>query len=254
MYEAASVNSIKERLNSELPRKVVVTRREPVHGIGFMTPHTMNRPLRYKTVHESEERSSKLIGILLCHSQSPLAKSDIIGHLPFFHVRSGEAIDFFCAGYGAYWPPGHHADEVPVARINDENWLFSNEAYLQVIDELERDSKWKYSGETELLLIPVTKTSNDSVSLVYESAIVCNLERMAKDNAFSSVRSFFDSIFQYAKTQSANNAAWEFSDIKGVEVAGGVLKEFILSLVPVSLQNGYKKASHYAVKNIATDF
>lgn len=254
MYEAASVNSIKKRLNTELPRKVVITRREPVHAFGFMTPQTMNRPLRYKTVRDTEERNSKLIGILLCHPESPLAKSEIIGHLPFFHVRSGESIDFFCAGYGAYWPPGHHIDETPVARINDEDWLFSNEAYLQVIEELEQESKWKYSGETELLLIPVTKASGDSVSFVYESAIVCNLERMAKDNAFSSVRSFFDSIFRYAKKQGANNAAWEFSDIKGLEIAGGVLKDFILSLVPASLQSGYKKASHYAIKNIATDF
>ena len=254
MYEATSIRSIKERLSSELPRTVTVTRREPVHEIGFMTPQMINRPLRYQTVRTTEEKISKLIGILLCHPESPLGKTEILGHLPFFHVRSGDAIDFFCAGYGAYWPPEHHTDQKVVARINDEDWLFSNDAFLQVIEELERESKWKYSGETELLLIPAIKAADDVISFRYESSLVCNLERMAKDGAFTSVRSFFDGIFRYAKTQSSNNSAWEFSDKKGVEVAGGVLKEFILSLLPEQLRNGYKKASHYAIKNLATDF
>lgn len=254
MHEAASIRSIKERLSSELPREFVVTRRELVHEIGFMTPQMTNRTLKYQTVHTTEKRKSKLIGILLCHSQSPLAKSEIIGHLPFFHLRSGEAIDFFCAGYGAYWPLEHHADQKVAARIDDTDWLFSNEAFLQVIEELERDSKWKFSGETELLLIPAVKAADNAISFDYESAIVCNLERMAKDGAFTSVRSFFDEIFRYAKTQSSNDSAWEFSDKKGVEVLGDVLKDFILSLLPEQLRNGYKKASHYAVKNLATDF
>lgn len=50
MYEAASVISIRKRLKTELPRKVLVTRREPVPEIGLMTPQSMNRPLRYQTV------------------------------------------------------------------------------------------------------------------------------------------------------------------------------------------------------------
>ncbi len=125
MNEAASIRSIKERLSSELPREVVITRRELVHEIGFMTPQMINLPLKYQTVRTTEKRKSKLIGILLCHPESPLAKSEIIGHLPFFHVRSGEEIDFFCAGYGAYWPPEHHADQKVAARINDTDWLFS---------------------------------------------------------------------------------------------------------------------------------
>lgn len=254
MYDAASLLSIKRKVASELPRKVVVTRQEPIHEICFMTSQMMNRPLRYQTVRSTEERKSKLIGILLCHPQSPLAKAEILGHLPFFHKRSGEAIDFFCAGYGAYWPPEHYTDQNVAVRINDEDWLFSNDAFLQVVEEIEQESKWKYSGETELLLIPAVKAPDNSVAFQYQLAIVCNLERMAKDGAFSSVRAFFEGLFRYAKSQSVDVSAWEFSDKKGIEVVGDVLKDSVLSLLPAQLRTGYKKASHYAIKNIATDF
>lgn len=254
MYQAASLNSIKEQIESELPRKVIVLRKEPIHEVGYMTPQMMNRPVRCQTFREEEERNSKLVGVLLCHPQSPLAKAEILGHLPFFHVRSGEAIDFFCAGYGAYWPPEHHTDKEVVARINGDEWLFSNDAFLEVITELEQESKWEYSGETELLLIPTSLSDAGEPVLQYDSAIVCNLEAMAKDKAFTSVRAFFDGIFRHAKTQSASSSAWEFSDKKGVEVAEGVLKSFILSLLPRQLRKGYIQASHYAIRNLANDF
>jgi hypothetical protein len=254
MYEAASLASIRNRMSKELPREVVVTRREPVPEFGYMTPQAINSPTRYQTVRSTEKRQSKLVGILLCHPNSPLAKSEILGHLPQFHIRSGEAIDFFCAGYGAYWPPNHHVDQNVVARINKEDWLFSNEAFNQVIEELERESKWEFSGETELLLIPVSKSSDGGVTFQYQDSIVCNLEAMAKDDAFTSVRAFFELIFRFAKSKSAEDSTWEFSDKLGMGVAGNMLKDFIISLLPKPLQSGYKKASHYAVKNIAVDF
>lgn len=254
MYEAASLNTIRNRIKGQLPREIVVFRKEPVNEISFMTPQQMNKPVRYQTVRSTEERGSKLVGILLCHPGSPLAKSEILEHLPFFHVRSGEAIDFFCAGYGAYWPPNHHIDSKEVTEIDGEKWLFSNEAFNQVIEEIEDESKWRYGGETELLLIPVTKSNDGEVTFQYDYSIVCNLEAMAKDGAFSSVRAFFDRIFRFAKSKSASDSTWEFSDKLGVEVAGGVLKDFIISLLPKQLKSGYKKASHYAVKNLANDF
>lgn len=200
----------------------------------------------------TEQQNSKLIGILFCHPQSRLAKEEILGHLPFFHLRSGGAIDFFCAGYGAYWPPEHHTDQEVAARINAEEWLFSNNAFLQVIKELESESQWRYSGETELLLLPTAPNSNRT-PLRFESAIVCNLEAMSKDEAFTSVRSFFNKIFKYAEDRTATDPTWGFSDSQGLEVAGDLLKSTILSLLPSKVKAAYKQASHYAVRNIAND-
>lgn len=41
-----------------------------------------------------------MVGILFARPDSPLAKSDIIPSMPFFHDLSDNHIDFFCAGYG----------------------------------------------------------------------------------------------------------------------------------------------------------
>lgn len=226
-------------------------RREPIAKIGFMTADDMNRPTRYQTVQVHETRNSKLVGIQFCHPKSSLAKAEIIGHLSHFHLRSGEAVDFFCVGYGAYWPAEHFADQTPVAKIDGVDWLFSDSAFSSAIDEFEKETNWKYSGETELLLVTARKEGNGSATLDYETAIVCNLEAMAQDKAFSSVRSFFSKIFHFAKSYTQNDPTWGLSDKKGIVVGKSALKDAILSVLPKSLSDAYQRGEHYTIRSLA---
>jgi len=211
----------------------------------------MNTPTSYQTVEIKEERNSKLVGILFCHPESKMAKEEIIGYLPYFHLRSGEAVDFFCVGYGAYWPKDHYADQKSVVKIKETDWLFSEQAFSDVIDDLELNSQWKYSGETDLILVSAEKSVEGKTQLNFKTAIVCNLEAMEKDKAFSSVRSFFTDLFRSAKKFSDQNEAWALSDAQGVNVAKNTIKGAVLSILPINLRENYKKAEHYAVKNIA---
>lgn len=251
MLEAHSLKGIKKRIFQELPRQVIITKREPEVVFGIMNAFDMNRPIRYQTVRIEENRNSKLVGILFAHPATAIAQSEIVRHLPHFHLRSGDAVDFFCVGYGAYWPPQHYVDQEALVKIDGVDWLFSDQAFSEVIDELESETRWKYSGETELLLVSAVKDDSGTISLEYENAIVCNLEAMAKDNAFSSVRVFFTDLIRYAKSHSSTNSAWGLSDDRGIAIGKSALKEAVLSLLPKNLKESYKKAEHYAVRNIA---
>lgn len=251
MYEAYSLDKITKTVNSVLPRKVSFTKKEAIVTMGLMTTLDMNSPTRYKTVRVEETRDSKLIGILFAHPNSPLAKLEIVNHLNQFHHRSGEAVDFFCVGYGAYWPEGYKPDILRATNIDGTDWLFSDAAFSQVIDEIEELTKWQYSGETELLLLAAVKNDVGETHLDFGTAIVCNLETMKKDQAFTSVRAFFEGVFRFAKTNSCSDPAWALSDSAGLKVAGSALKEAVLSLIPNNLKELYKKAEHYAVRNIA---
>lgn len=251
MLDANSLQSIKEKAHSDLPRKITIIKREPVTTMAYMMVAGKNPPTRYKSVRIEETRNSKLIGILFAHPKSNLAKSEIIGHLNHFHIRSGEAVDFFCAGYGAYWPENHFADQTPVTQIEGINWLFSDEAFCNMIDDLEAETNWQYSGETELLLVSAEKQTSGDIVLNYSDSIVCNLEAMAKDNAFTSVRSFFAGIFSYAKSHSDSNPTWAMSDKSGLAIGKSAIKDAILSLLPSTLKGSYLKAEHYAVRNLS---
>ena len=251
MYDAHSLSGIIEKIGSDLPRRVEYFKKEPIVTMGYMTSLDMNTPARYQTVRVQEERNSKLVGILLAHPRSAISKSEIVSHLNYFHHRSGEAIDFFCVGYGAYWPENHYPDQDSTARIDGIDWLFSEKAFSDVIHEIESESKWQYSGETELLLISARRQEDGKTSMDYSSAIVCNLEAMQKDQAFTSVRSFFEGIFRFAKKNSCLDETWGLSDQQGLKVGQSAIKDAVLSLLPRNLKDSYKKAEHYAVRDIA---
>jgi len=231
---------------------VTLTKKLPKleQNCNFMTTFDMDVSTRYETVHVDEERNSKLIGILFTHPNAPLAKSEIVDHLNQFHYRSGEAVDFFCVGYGTYWPDNYQADMRKVTLIDGTDWFFSDAAFSQVIDEIQDLTKWQYSGETELLLLSAIKDDSGLGKLDFGSAIVCNLEMMKKDNAFSSVRAFFEEVFRFAKKNSSEIPTWGLSDTTGLSVASSSLKDAVLSLLPENLKDSYKKAEHYAIRNI----
>ena len=71
---------------------------------------------------------------------------------------------------------------------------------------------------------------------------------MRQDQAFSSVRSFFQDIFN--NVEKSENVC-ELSDRLGFEVGIDGLKDWILSMLPMKLSNLYRKGRDVAIRNIA---
>ena len=195
----------------------------------------------------AKTRKRSLVAVLFCNPNSQFCKSEILESLSYFHHRSKEHIDIFCCGYGAYWPQDKYPDLKVVTNIDGVNWSYSDNSFVAALEDFESKTKWRYSGENELLLLDVSPSS-DPDELSINSALVCNLEQMKKDEAFTSVRALFESIIRYAANDKGS--AWGFSDQKGMDVASSFLKDAFLGLLPKSLQSSYRKAESYAVKQI----
>lgn len=79
------------------------------------------------------------IGILVTRPDLPSGKS-ILNSLEYFHFRTGKTLNFYLAGYGAYWPNSEYPDGKIVSVIDGVNWSFSNQKFVQFISELEKKS------------------------------------------------------------------------------------------------------------------
>ena len=190
-----------------------------------------------------------LVAVLFCNPKTEFCKNEILESLSYLHHRSKKSINIFCCGYGAYWPKDKYPDLIPVTTIDGVKWLYSDNAFVSVVEEFEKKTKWQYSGENELVLVDVTPSQENDESLNINNAIVCNLEQMKKDEAFSSVRSLFEQLIRYCATTEAADA-WTFSDRKGIDVARNLLKDTILGFLPNPLQSSYRKAESYVIKQI----
>lgn len=189
-----------------------------------------------------------LVAVLFCNPNTAFCKNEILGSLNYLHHRSKHYVNIFCCGYGAYWPTEKYPDRRVVSNIDGAEWSYSDKSLVDAVEEFEARTKWKFSGENELLILDVSP-SRDESELRINDSIVCNLEKMSRDKAFTSVRAFLESLIRYVSSDTAANA-WDFSDRQGSQAGKNLLKETVLSLLPTSLQEAYRKAEDYAVRRI----
>ncbi|HAU4887426.1 hypothetical protein M2R28_02395 [Aeromonas hydrophila] len=196
----------------------------------------------------SATKKHSLVAVLFCNPRTEFCKKEILESLNYLHHRSGNSINIFCCGYGAYWPQYKYPDLECVTKIDGVDWYYSDNAFVSVIKEFEEKTSWRYSGENELILLDVIP-SVDENDLNINNALVCNLEKMKKDEAFSSVRALFEKLIRYCSTTEAADA-WTFSDTQGLSIAKNLLKDTVLSFLPKHLQSSYNKAESYVITKI----
>lgn len=210
---------------------------------------TLSSAFKYR-YEDTQGRRFRIVGLVFARPNSPLAKSEIIPQIADWHHRSGNHIDFFFAGYT--YPhellPGFIAVSVP----GRGEWLYSSQLFDRFRREIEAQTKWQYSGECDLLLTNTYfDAAEDQARIDFGSTIVCQLDQMKEEKAILSVGRFFESVFRFAESADDADPTWGFSDSQGLAVAGSALKRVALSLLPRNLDADYKKAEHFAVRDVA---
>lgn len=189
-----------------------------------------------------------LVAVLFCNPNTQFCKNEILSSLNYFHKRSKHYIHIFCCGFGAYEKTTEFNDVQQVIEIDGEPWFYSDSALVDVVESFEAKTNWAYSGENELLILDVIPSDNDE-DITVSNAIVCNLEQMKADQAFTSVRSLIENLIRYAASCECADA-WEFSDRQGINAAKDSLKHGFLGLLPKPVSTFYKKSKGFAVKTI----
>ncbi len=189
-----------------------------------------------------------LVAVLFCNPNTQFCKDEILNSLNYFHKRSKHYIHIFCCGFGAYEKSTKFNDIQQVVDIDGTPWFYSDTALVDVVESFEAKTNWVYSGENELLILDVIP-SKDEKDITVSNAIVCNLEQMKADKAFTSVRSLIENLIRYAASSECADA-WEFSDKQGISAAKDSLKDAFLGLLPKPVSAMYKKSEGFAVKKI----
>jgi len=211
----------------------------------------INRTLAQAFERRYPKGGTRLVGLLFAPPESSLGGSEITKSLDYFHHRSGDKIDFFCAGYRRFG----EAKQVVVERevtSDSSPWYFNVIEFEALRKQAQKGSSWKYSGEADLILLNAAKSeSGPDVSLDWSTAICCDLEKMKKDKAIESARRFFEDIFRFVDEYDGTNPAWDLSDQQGIILAKSGLKRLILSVLPKPLREFYSEAEHLVVRDIS---
>jgi hypothetical protein len=192
------------------------------------------------TVPLAPQLTVRMVGLLFARPEIPFVASEIVPSLPYYHLRSGKHINFYCSGFLPDWNPSLNPDR------------YSNRAFEQFRFEIEGRSTWRYSGGADLLLTNA-RFDGQIAWLDFSSAISADLIKMKADGAIHSVDSFFEAIFRYAQNQDGSDPTWGFSDQQGKRVAGSAFKSLLISLLPKGLQDDARRAFHFAVSDVSCE-
>lgn len=200
--------------------------------LGAITYQNMLRDINNNQVAEDA------IGILITRPDLEVGKS-ILNSLNYYHHLSGYSTNFYLPGYGAYWY-GTYPDGRVVTKIDGVEWSFSDEMFVCFINDLEKYSKWEYSGESELLMLEY----KDNI-LSYDNMMQFYLDNMMRDKVIDSVPSFFQQLFRMCKKDKSLK---DISNTFGKDKLIQVTKETVLSNIPLSLTNIFTQEKYFCVK------
>ena len=121
-------------------------------------------------------------------------------------------------------------------------WSFSQKIFSTFVDELARETSWKYSGETEIIVL------NSAVD--FTDCLILDVERMVKDDAIDRVSDLFESLIQYARASSGQPTTVGFSDGKVPSIFGQAVLN-VLTDGAKALGKTWTAGRHFATKSIA---
>jgi hypothetical protein len=192
-----------------------------------------------------------LTGILLARPEDRITKEAILPHLEFWHYRSDYYVDFFCAGYA---PKGFVADAKPVeVQIAGVDWGFSMRAFIELVEHIEKQTKWRYSGDPCLLLAN-SYFDGENAHLDFRRSMRLNFREAIEDKAISSPTELADAVFEFAKyvNEDSENPVWELSDTFGRRLVKRGLKDAFLAWLPSWLSPSARAGMHFVVHELQT--
>lgn len=189
--------------------------------------------------HE-EDHPNALCCILFAPIFSITGRDGVIPRIAYLDNRSGENIHFYCVGYGGYWNKDKVPDMQAIGRVDKIPWAFSQSQFSAFVNELESETTWKYSGETEMIVLDPT--------LNFEDCVVFDLDRMTEDRAIDRPSEIFESLIQYSRNKKAQTA-WDFSDRKAPNLFGTAILG-ALTEGAKAFGNTWKAGRHYATRSI----
>lgn len=209
--------------------------------------------LKANFVHRYKRRDVNITGVLLARPETLATKDQIIPHLDYWHYRSDYYTEFFCVGYTPIRPV-EDPEAKPITRVGGQDWFFSPRAFAEVLDEIERQTKWRYDSKTYLL---ITNSRYDRITqcanLDFSGAMVIDIADAVKQEAIGSASELADALFEFAKNinEDSTDPVWKFSDEQGLRVLGKSLKQYLIELLPSYLRQPTKQAIHFVARDLA---
>ena len=154
----------------------------------------------YEEVVDYERRiENKEIVVFLFVKPTTQDAIDIIQEFEYIHYNSAKYCSIYAIGYSDN--PEKKTDKYyrRVTEIVDSNWYFSNKAFVDFKNNLERRIKWEYSGETEVLILQNNPGSRDPLN--FSNYVAIDVNKGLREGYIDSFQRFMESLIRSSRSK-----------------------------------------------------
>ena len=201
-------------------------------------------------------KAVRMVALLFSPLGTPLMSEQILPRFSNLHIRSRDHIDFYFAGFDRKQSPAWQDEQLTDARkvgeltfLNKrgETWLFSDIAFDYLRQEVEAatESRWQFSGESDLLLLNAVGASG-KWTLDFNRVVCLSLWHALDDEAIDTVSILFEQLIRYAEGKQFSDV-WKWSDRKVVRSGAEAFVYGMLETLP-PLKRLWDQGKHFAVR------
>lgn len=191
-------------------------------------------------VRQEREIDSREIVVFLFVRPTKASDQEIINEFEYIHYNSGKYCSVYAIGYANDPDKATNPEYRPVTEVSENRWWFSTKAFVEFKTKLEQQIKWRYSGESEILILQ--NNPGKSKVLDFSNYVSININSGLRKGYLDSFQVFMESLIRSARSEVTAKEA-----IRGVRKGKLSIKDAALSAIEDS------KKVPKSIKSILTD-
>ena len=157
----------------------------------------------YEEIEEREREVENQEIVVLLFARA--SEDDILKEFEYIHYNSAEYCSIYAIGYtdDSSKANDHTYKKVDVSISGD--WFFSMKAFTEFKNKLEKRLKWRYSGETEILILQNNPGNNNS--LCFSNYVCIDVNKGIREGYIDSFQRFMESLIRTSKSKVTSKEA-----------------------------------------------
>lgn len=150
-------------------------------------------------VRQEREIDSREIVVFLFVRPAKASDREIINEFEYIHYNSGKYCSVYAIGYTNNPDKATHPEYRPVTEVSENKWWFSTKAFVEFKTKLEQQIKWRYSGESEILILQ--NNPGKSKVLDFSNYVSININSGLRKGYIDSFQVFMESLIRSARSE-----------------------------------------------------
>lgn len=154
----------------------------------------------YEEIEEIERQvKNQEIIVLLFVKPTNQSAMDIIKEFEYIHYNSAKYCSVYAVGYSNDFDKRKDKSFRRISGDFGVDWYYCTEAFVQFKNKLENRIKWKYSGETEILILQNNPGSCHPLS--FKNYVAIDVNKGIREGYIDSFQRFMESLIRSSKSQ-----------------------------------------------------